>query len=109
MVERCERDYKHALAPLGVAVKVYRQERDAYTLARHLKAGTASVARPILALVLRAVCDESARIGQFTDDGEVVCDLVELEEKYRLMTGRELPTKGELDALMKSMKRWGIA
>lgn len=109
MVERYERDFKQALAPLGITVEVNRQQRYAYALPRHLKAGTASVAQTVLALVLRAIYDESARIGQFTDDGEVICDLVELDEKYRLMTNRELPAKGELDALMKSMKRWGIA
>ena len=76
---------------------------------RHPKAGTASAAQTLLALVLRSIYDESARIGQFTDDGEVVCDLVELDEKYRLMTGRELPAKGELEALLRTMKRWGIA
>jgi len=109
MVERYERDFKQALAPLGISVEVNRQQRYVYALPRHLKAGTASVAQTVLALVLRAIYDESARIGQFTDDGEVICDLVELDEKYRLMTNRELPAKGELDALMKSMKRWGIA
>ena len=109
MLERYERDFKQALAPLGITVEVNRQQRYAYALPRHLKAGTASVAQTVLALVLRAIYDESARIGQFTDDGEVICDLVELDEKFRLMTNRELPAKGELDALMKSMKRWGIA
>ena len=109
MVERYERDFKHALAPLGITVEVNRQKRYAFARPRHLKAGTASVRQTVLALVLRAIYDESARIGQFTDDGEVVCDLIELEEKYRFMTNRELPAKGELDALMKSMKRWGIA
>jgi hypothetical protein len=109
MLERYERDFKQALAPLGITVEVNRQQRYVYALPRHLKAGTASVAQTVLALVLRAIYDESARIGQFTDDGEVICDLVELDEKYRLMTNRELPAKGELDALMKSMKRWGIA
>ncbi len=109
MVERYEREFKRALEPLGVTVEVNRQKRYVYALPRHPKAGTASAAQTLLALVLRAIYDESARIGQFTDDSEVVCDLVELDEKYRLMTGRELPAKGELEALLRIMKRWGIA
>ena len=109
MVERYEREFKRALEPLGVSVEVNRQKRYVYALPRHPKAGTASAAQTLLALVLRAIYDESARIGQFTDDGEVVCDLVELDEKYRLMTSRELPAKGELEALLRTMKRWGIA
>lgn len=109
MVERYEREFKRALDPLGVTVEVNRQKQYVYALPRHPKAGTASAAQTLLALVLRAIYDESARIGQFTDVGEVVCDLVELDEKYRLMTGRELPAKGELEALLRTMKRWGIA
>lgn len=109
MVERYERDFRQALAPLGIDVQVNRQLRYAYALPKHAKAGAASIAQSVFALVLRAIYDESASSGQLTDDGEVVCDLVELAEKYRLMSGKELPTKGKLDALMETMKRWGIA
>lgn len=109
LIERFERDFKQALAPLGVTLEINRQMRYAFAKPQHAKSGTASVAQTLLALVLRGIYDESARLGQFTDDGEVVCDLVELGEKYRLMTGRELPGKGEFATLMRSMKRWGIA
>lgn len=109
MVERYERDFRQALAPLGIDVQVNRQLRYAYALPKHAKAGATSIAQTVFALVLRAIYDESASSGQLTDDGEVVCDLVELAEKYRLMSGKELPAKGRLDALMETMKRWGIA
>lgn len=109
MIDRYERDFRQALAPLGIDVHVNRQLRYAYALPKHAKAGGASVAQTIFALVLRAIYDESVSGGQLTDDGEVVCDLVELAEKYRLMSGKDLPTKGKLDTLMESMKRWGIA
>jgi hypothetical protein len=93
LIVQYERDFKQALAPLGVSIEINSQLRYVYAKPQHIKAGTASVAQTLLALVLRAIYDESARLGQFTDDGEVVCDLVELEEKYRLMTGRELPAR----------------
>ncbi len=109
MVERYEREFRQALAPLGIDVQVNRQLRYAYALPKHAKAGTASVAQTVFALVLRGIYDESASSGQLTDDGEVVCDLVELAEKYHLMSGKDLPTKGKLDSLMETMKRWGIA
>lgn len=109
MVERFERDFRQALAPLGIDIQVNRQLRYAYALPKHAKAGAASIAQTVFALVLRGIYDESASSGQLTDDGEVVCDLVELAEKYRLMSGKDLPTKGKLDALMETMKRWGIA
>lgn len=104
-----ERDFRQALAPLGVTIEVNSQLRYVYAKPQHTKAGSASVAQTLMALVLRAIYDEYARIGQFTDDGEVLCDLVELDEKYRLMTNREMPGKGEFSGLMRTMKRWGIA
>lgn len=109
MIERYEREFRQALTPLGIDVQVNRQLRYAFALPRHAKAGAASIAQTIFALVLRAIYDESASSGQLTDDGEVVCDLVELAEKYRLMSGKDIPTKGKLDGLMETMKRWGIA
>lgn len=109
LIERFERDFRDALSPLGITIEVNRQLRYAYAKPQHAKTGTATVAQTLLALVFRAIYDESARLGQFTDDGEVICDLVELGEKYRLMTGRELPGRGEFSSLMRTMKRWGIA
>lgn len=109
LIAQYERDFKQALAPLGVTIEVNSRLRYAYAKSQHLKMGAASVSQTLLALVFRAIYDESARMGQFNDDGEVVCDLVELAEKYRLMTNRELPGKGEFSSLMRQMKRWGIA
>lgn len=109
VVERYERAIKDVLAPLGVDVHVNRNLRYAYAIPRHGKSGNATTQQTVFALVLRMVYEESAKIGDLTDDGEVICDLVELEEKYRVLTGRELPGKGELDLLIRSMRRWGIA
>src|SRR3546814_385841 len=103
MIERYEREFRQALVPLGIDVQVNHQLRYAYALPKHAKAGTASIAQTVFALVLRAIYDEAASIGQLTEGGEVLCDLVELAEKYRLMSGKELPTKGKLDALMETM------
>lgn len=109
LTERYEREFTQALSPLGIMLKVNRQMRYTCAIPEHAKAGTATVQQTILALILRKIYDESARLGQLNDDGEVICDLVDLEEKYRLETHRELPKKGELDALLGILKRWGIA
>jgi len=109
LVERYTKDFERALEPLGIEVVVNTLLRYVYAKPRHAKSGTASVTQTLLALVLRSLYDESARAGQLNDNGEVLCDLVELEEKYRLATGRELPPKMELDALLRQCKRWGIA
>lgn len=109
LVERYEREFKSVLAPMGIDLQVNRQLRYACAIPRHAKTSYASVGQTLLALVLRHIYDESARLGDLSDDGEVVCDLVDLQEKYRLLTQRELPGKGELDALLSMLARWGLA
>jgi hypothetical protein len=110
MVEQFEREFKHVLSLVGSGLIVNRQLRYACATPDNGKAGTANTAQTLLALVLRKIYDEQARTGQLNDDGEVICDLVELEEKYRLSTSgkRELPGRGELESLVKTLKRWGI-
>lgn len=109
LIEGYERDIRTALRPLGVDVQVNRQLRYAYAVPLHGKAGTASTNQTLFALVLRNIYDEAARNADTNDDGEVVCDLVELDEKYRIMTGRTLPGKSELRELLRTARRWGIA
>lgn len=104
-----EREFAKVMAPLGVSLSINRQLRYVTALPRHAKAGTATVAQTLFALVLRGLYDEGVRAGGLTEDGEVLCDYIELQEKFHLMTGRDLPTRGELDTLLRSAKRWGIA
>lgn len=109
LIDQYERDFRAPMSALGIDVFVNRQLRYACAIPRHGKAGTATAQQTLFALVLRDLYDEGARHGACTDDGEVICGLVELEEKYRLLTGRVLPGKGEFDALLRVAKRWGIA
>lgn len=104
-----EREFDKVLAPLGVSLYVNRQLRYASAQPRHAKAATATVAQTLFALVLRGLYDEGVRAGGLTEDGEILCDYIELQEKFRLMTGRDLPARGELDTLLRAAKRWGIA
>jgi hypothetical protein len=68
------------------------------------------VDQTLLALVLRKIFDEETRSGHHDENGEVACDLVTLEVKYKQTTGgRELATGGKLVALMQWMRRWGLA
>lgn len=109
LIELYERDFSKVLAPLGISVMVNRQLRYVVALPRHARASTSTVAQTLFALVLRGLYEDGARAGDLTEDAEVMVDFIELQEKYRLMTGRDLPPKGELDTLMRAAKRWGIA
>jgi hypothetical protein len=109
LVEQYERDFSQALAPLGVKVVVNRRLRFACGIPRHAKSSQATTEQTLMALVLLGIYDESARAGRLNDDGEVICDLVELGEKHRVSTNRQMPLGGRLDDLMRTMKRWGIA
>ena len=109
LLDLYEREFAKVFAPLGVSLSINRQLRYVTALPRHAKASTATVAQTLFALVLRGLYDEGVCAGGLTEDGEVVCDYIELQEKFRLMTGRDLPNRSELDTLLRSAKRWGIA
>lgn len=109
LVEQFEREFAQVLAPFGVKLRVNRQLRYACATPSHEKSTPASEEQTLLALVLRKVYDEAARMGEMNDDGEVVCDLVALEEKYRQDTGRALAKSTKLEQLLSTLKRWGIA
>lgn len=109
IVERFEREFEKVLNPFGVRLKVNRTLRYVVALPAHAKSTPANKAQTLFALVLRGIYEESARVGYLSEDGEVLCDLVEFGEKYRLLTGKELPPKGEFDSLMRTARRWGIA
>jgi len=108
LVERYTKEFENALEPLGIILDVNSLFRYVFAKPKHEKSGTASVSLTLIALVLRNLYDESARIGQQNDNGEVLCELIELDEKYKLATGRELPSKSEFNSILKQLKRCGI-
>lgn len=109
IVDLYEREFNKVLAPLGVSLTVNRQLRYVVAQPQHARASTATVAQTLFALVLRGLYEEGARAGDLSEEAEVTIDYIELQEKYRLMTGRDLPPKGELDSLLRAARRWGIA
>ena len=109
IIEQYERYITKVLAPLGITVGVDRQLMFAYAIPQHPSPTSATVPQTLFALVLRGLYEEGMRAGEITDEsGEIICDFIELQEKYRLMTGRELPPKGELESLIRTARRWGI-
>lgn len=109
LIRDFERDFKRALEPLGYVLRVNSQLRYACATPRHVKNSAVSVEQTLLALVLRKIFDEETRSGSHDENGEVACDLVTLEVKYKQATnGRELATGGKLKALLQWMRRWGL-
>lgn len=108
LIDRYTKEFERVLEPLGVDIDINSLLRYVYAKPKHAKSGTASVTQTLIALVFRTLYDESARIGQLTDNGEVRCDLIDLDEKFRLATGRELPSKVEFDNVIKHLTRCGI-
>ena len=110
LIHDFEREFKRALEPLGYVVRVNSQLRYACAIPKHAKTSPVTVDQTLLALVLRRIFDEETRSGHHDENGEVACDLVTLEVKYKQTTGgRELATGGKLVALMQWMRRWGLA
>lgn len=109
IIDEYEKEVVKALAPLGIVLQVNRQLRYVAAIPKHAKTTAATIPQTLFSLVLRGIYEENAQSGNLSDEGEVFCDLVELTEKHRLMTQRELPGKVEFDNLMRTAKRWGIA
>lgn len=110
LIRDFEREFKRSLEPLGYVVRINSQLRYACAIPKHTKSSPVSVDQTLLALVLRKIFDEETRSGHHDENGEVSCDLVTLEFKYKQTTGgRELATGGKLVTLMQWMRRWGIA
>lgn len=110
LIRDFEREFKRALEPLGYVVRVNSQLRYACAVPKHARTSPVTVDQTLLALVLRKIFDEETRSGHHDENGEVACDLVTLEVKYKQMTGgRELATGGKLAALIQWMRRWGLA
>ena len=105
ILDHYEREFAKVLAPLGVSLSINRQRRYVTALPKHAKAGTATVAQTLFALVLRGLYEEGVSAGELTEDSEILCDYIALQEKFRLMVGRDLPNRGELDTLLRSAKR----
>lgn len=110
LVRDFEREFRRALDPLGYTVRVNSQLRYVCAIPRHARTSAVTVDQTLLALVLRQIFDEETRAGHHDENGEVACDLVTLEVKYKQSTGgRELASGGKLIVLMQWMRRWGIA
>lgn len=110
LIRDFEREFRRALEPLGYVVRVNSQLRYACAIPKHARTSPITVDQTLLALVLRKIFDEETRSGHHDENGEVACDLVMLEVKYKQMTGgRELATGGKLAALIQWMRRWGLA
>jgi hypothetical protein len=110
LIRDYEREFKRALEPLGIMLKVNSQLRYACAVPQHPKTSSVTVEQTLLALVLRKIFDEETRSSHHDENGEVAIDLVTLEVKYKQVTGgRELSSGGKLKELMLWMRRWGIA
>jgi len=109
LVNKFENDFSKALEPLGVQIRVNRQLRYACGLPRNGRAGAVPKALTLFALFLRKIYDELINQGCMNERGEVVCDEIELENAYRQTLQSDMPTKGEIETMMRTLKRWGLA
>jgi len=107
VIERFEREFAAVLDVFGVDLRVNRGLQYACAISRHQRVGAASKDQTLLALVLRLLYDEGIHAGNMNDAGEIVVDLVELNERYVRETERDFPRRN-LDPLMHYMKRCGI-
>lgn len=109
IIKDYKREFEKVLDPLGIDIEINSLLNYICARPRHAKVGSATTNQTLLALVLRSIYDQAMQVGEMAnDESEVACELVELEQKYLLATGRELPAKMELNALFRQLKRWGL-
>lgn len=109
IIKDYKREFEKVLDPLGIDIEINSLLNYICARPRHAKAGSATTNQTLLALVLRSIYDQAMQVGEMAnDESEVACELVELEQKYQLATGRDLPGKMELNALLRQLKRWGL-
>lgn len=109
ILDQYEKDFRAALDPVGINLSINRDKRYVVALPRYSSQNKAPISATLFALVLRRLYDEFARQGNITVDGEVFIDLIDFEEKFRLITNRDLPTRSDLEQTIRQLKRWGIA
>lgn len=109
LVNLYSKDFEKVLEPLGIELMVNSVSQYVYAKPYRVKNGMASVEQTLFALVLRQIYAEAIRQGDANDSMEVLSDLIEVEEKYKLSTGREYPNRSKFDAILQQLKRWGIA
>lgn len=107
LIERFEREFAAALDIFGVDLRVNRGLQYACAVSRHQRLGQATTEQTLLALVLRLLYDEGIHAGSMNDAGEIVVDLVELNERYVRETERDFQ-RSKLEPLMQYMKRCGL-
>jgi hypothetical protein len=109
IIKDFKREFEKVLDPLGIDIEINTLLNYICARPRHAKAGSATTNQTLLALVLRSIYDQAMQVGEMAnDESEVACELVELEQKYQLATGRDLPGKMELNSLFRQLKRWGL-
>ena len=109
VIKDYKREFEKVLDPLGIDIEINSLLNYIFARPRHAKAGTATTNQTLLALVLRSIYDQAMQAGEMAnDESEVACELVELEQKYHLATGRDLPGRAELNAMFRQLRRWGL-
>lgn len=100
--------FREAFDLFGMDVEFDSDYRYCAAIPRVLRRTQLSLLESYLILVLRKVYHEQTIHGDITN-GAAHVSIDELQEAFRAETGRELPTTArDLDALLETMKRFGI-
>jgi hypothetical protein len=102
-------DYVAVLGLLGVRLARNPHYRYVVALPIHAEGSFVSLEETLLLLVLRQRYDAAVRQGQVEEHGEVLVELPDLQEAYPALTQRPMPDVGQLRALSRSLRRWGVA
>ncbi|NAX17682.1 MULTISPECIES: DUF4194 domain-containing protein [unclassified Vibrio] len=110
LIASYENEFSEALDLLGCRLDLNTQERYIAAIPIMSEISKVPLMHTLLALVLRKLYDHHMHRGMLNASIAGV-SLAELEAAFKESTGRDLPMKpqSELQGMLDSMKRWGIA
>jgi hypothetical protein len=109
LVEAHYDDFGAVMGLLGVRLTRNPHYRYIVALPTHAEGSPINLDETLLLLVLRQRYDEAMRNGRIEEHGDVVVELPDLQEAYPALTQRTMPDVGQLRAIARSLRRWGVA
>lgn len=110
LISRYRNEFKDAADLMGLKLGFSDRLSFCFVIQDVAKAQAMDLKETLFLLTLRQIYHVHASAGDLGADGVTTVGLPELQESYKLLTGRNLETsRGAMDALLRTARRQGLA
>ena len=110
LISRYRNEFKDAADLMGLKLGFSDRLSFCFVIQDVAKAQAMDLKETLFLLTLRQIYHVHASAGDLGADGVTAVGLPELQESYKLLTGRSLETsRGAMDALLRTARRQGLA